>query len=525
MGYQKPRSFDGVFPSPREYNGRMDFSNIIDESASRFPERVAISSGDHTLTFAELADRVARFAGGLASVGLAPGDRLATLVPTAIDLVTLLLAAARAELIAVPVPPRYSTPQIAYILTHSGARGLVATPQLLTKVPAEVRETLDFTILTEGESPAVTLADLESASPIAPVRTEPDPIGQLIYTSGTTSRPKGVAHSQRRMARRVELFVSELELTDRDSTLVSIDAGRPLILLGQILPMLRVGGRLDLLPGPDPLSFWTRCAAIRPTYLISPTGITFDLLDNPAAETTDHSALRFWITGGDKATPALHERMASVVGRPLLEMCGMTEAGFYAITPPCGPIKVGSIGLAMRGVAVRLTAPDGSDVPPGEVGHILVRTPDLMIGYWNNTLATHRVLRDGWLETGDLARCDEDGYLWFVGRDKDMISRGGLKVAPAMVEEVLVSHPAIESAAVVGQSDPRYGQVPFAFYQLQPGAVDPGAESLQKFVAARLDPGSVPVAFVAVSRWPMTGQAKLDRPRLQWMAEAGGRVV
>ena len=174
---------------------------------------------------------------------------------------------------------------------------------------------------------------------------------------------------------------------------------------------------------------------------------------------------------------------------------------------------------------MRLTARDGSDVPPGEVGHIVVRTPDLMVGYWNDTLQTHRVLRDGWLDTGDLARADEDGYLWFVGRDKDMIARGGAKVAPAMVEEALAAHPAVASAAVVGVSDPRYGQLPFAFYGLRPGSADPGAEGLRAWAAARLDAPSVPAGFAAIGRWPVTDQGKLDRSRLQWMAEAGGREV
>ncbi|MGL5097642.1 MAG: AMP-binding protein, partial [Planctomycetia bacterium] len=334
---------------------------------------------------------------------------------------------------------------------------------------------------------AILLEELLAAPPIAPVRTAPDPIGLILYTSGTTSRPKGVAHSQRRMAHRVDLFVDELGLTASDSTLVAAFAGRPALLLGQILPMLRVGGRLDLLSAPDPVAFWAKYAATRPTYMLTSPGMAIDFVDHPAAAAADHARLRYWITGGDKVPPLLHRRTAEVVGRPLLEMCGMTEAGFYAINPPTGPIKVGSIGLAMRGVAVRLTAPDGSDVPPGEVGHVVVRTPDLMVGYWNDTLQTHRVLRNGWLDTGDLARADDNGYLWFVGRDKDMIVRGGAKVAPAMVEEALTAHPAVAAAAVVARSDARYGQLPFGFYSLRDGQSDPGPEALTDWLAARLD--------------------------------------
>lgn len=502
----------------------MDFATILDESAAKYPERVAVTVGGQSLTYAAFADRVARLAGGLRGLGLASGDRVAMLVPNSFDLVTTLLAAARAELIAVPIPPRFAPPQIEYVLKHSAARALVTTPTLLSKVSEESRSALDATITTEETPGTVRLSELLASSPSLPVRTMPDPIGLLMYTSGTTSRPKGVAHTQRRMTRRVELFVGEMALTEADRTVVVVDGGRPVPLLGQLLPMLRVGGRVALVPRPDPVLFWAEYANTRPTYLIATPGLAFDLVDHPAAKSADHSALRFWITGGDKATAALHRRMAEVVGRPLLEMCGMTETGFYAVNPHAGPIKVGSIGLAMRGVAVRILADDGNDAPPGQVGRVVVRTPDTMVGYWNDTLLTHKSLRDGWLDTGDLAYADEDGYIWFVGRNKDMISRGGAKVPPAMVEEALLAHPAVSGAVVVGISDPRYGQVPFAFYHLHAGAADPGAVGLRKWCEAKLDTPSVPAAFSLIERWPVTDQGKLDRARLAWMAEAGAEV-
>jgi acyl-CoA synthetase (AMP-forming)/AMP-acid ligase II len=145
----------------------------------------------------------------------------------------------------------------------------------------------------------------------------------------------------------------------------------------------------------------------------------------------------------------------------------------------------------------------------------------MMVGYWNDTLATHRMLRSGWLDTEDLASTDEDGFLWFAGRQKDMISRGGFKVAPAMVEDAILSHPGVATAAVVGASDEREGRVPVAFYELRPSAVDPGAEALAAWAAARLEPLSVPVSFFRVDRWPLTAQGKLDRARLVWMADFG----
>ena len=266
---------------------------------------------------------------------------------------------------------------------------------------------------------------------------------------------------------------------------------------------------------------WRAHAASRPTYLLTPPSLTRDLLEHAAARAADFSRLRYWIVGGDTCPAAVHALMADVVRKPLLEICGMTETGFYCISPPHGLSKPGSIGQAMMGVAVRVVTESGADTAPGEVGRVLVRTPDMMVGYWNDTLATHRMLRSGWLDTEDLASTDEDGFLWFAGRQKDMISRGGFKVAPAMVEDAILSHPGVATAAVVGASDEREGQVPVAFYELRPSAVDPGTEALAAWAAARLEPLSVPVSFFRVDRWPLTAQGKLDRARLVWMADFG----
>jgi acyl-CoA synthetase (AMP-forming)/AMP-acid ligase II len=148
-----------------------------------------------------------------------------------------------------------------------------------------------------------------------------------------------------------------------------------------------------------------------------------------------------------------------------------------------------------------------------------------MFGYWNDTLGTFRAFTDLWIRTGDLARFDADGYLWYVGRAKLMISRGGFKVAPPMVEDALREHPAILEAAVVGQSDPVQGQVPFAFYELRAGAPDPGAAALREWLRPRVDAASTPDTYVRVAQWPMTAQGKLDRSRLTWLAETGADAV
>jgi acyl-coenzyme A synthetase/AMP-(fatty) acid ligase len=203
-------------------------------------------------------------------------------------------------------------------------------------------------------------------------------------------------------------------------------------------------------------------------------------------------------------------------------MLGMTEVGFYAISPARGEARVGSVGRLMQGCVARIVDELGSEVPQGEVGELLVRTPNTMFGYWNDTMGTFRAFSDLWIRSGDLGRFDADGYLWLVGRAKLMISRGGFKVAPPMVEDALRSHPAVQDAVVVAQSHPQQNQVPFAFYQLREGAADPGARALAEWLEPRVDSTSIPDGFARVDRWPVTAQGKVDRSRLTWLAEMGG---
>ena len=203
-------------------------------------------------------------------------------------------------------------------------------------------------------------------------------------------------------------------------------------------------------------------------------------------------------------------------------MLGMTEVGFFAIAPLDAEIRPGSVGQVMQGCQVRIVDELGSEVPQGSVGELLVRTPNTMFGYWNDTIGTFRTFSDLWIRSGDLGRFDADGYLWIEGRAKLMISRGGFKVAPAMVEDALRAHPAVLDAVVVAQSHPLQNQVPFAFYLLREGAVDPGEPTLRQWLQPRLDTASIPDGFARLDRFPMTDQGKVDRSRLTWIAESGG---
>ncbi len=270
---------------------------------------------------------------------------------------------------------------------------------------------------------------------------------------------------------------------------------------------------------PDIDLFWDVFNKTHPTYCFVLPGYASEMLAHVAAASADYSRLRFWISGGDSASETLHRLILETTDRPLLEMFGSTETGFLSINPPVGPIKTGSIGKPMQGVEMRLVDQDGASVETGRVGRLLVRTPNMMLGYWNDHPQTQSVMGTGWFETQDLLKVDEDGYFWFIGRVGDVIVRYSRNVASFMVVESLTRYPGITDAIVVGIRDSRVGQVPVAFYRLTSSAAEPTPEHLQSWLAHWVDELSIPVAFYKIEQWPLTPQGKVDRKQLIQLAE------
>ncbi|HOW61491.1 MAG TPA: class I adenylate-forming enzyme family protein [Candidatus Contendobacter sp.] len=506
----------------KQEDRRLLIRPMLEETARQRPERTAIIAGDVAISYGQLADQVARCAAGLLELGLAAGDRVAVLLPNTMEFATTLLAAHYAGLIAVPLFADYPPAEQRDILTQTAARVLIASPSLLPLVPDESIPALTRVILTGVEAPGCLTYEALLESPPLGASVDQDangdPIAIIVYTSGSTGRPKGVAHTQTRLVNRADLFIQTLGITGSDRTLSAQHLGRPLFLVANLLAMLRVGGCLTLVDPPAPDRFWKCYGELQPTYYLAPPGYSYQLMDRPGAVQINHSRLRFWINVGDRPSAELRQRVTAITGRPFLNMFGMTESGFLAITSPTKPTKTDAIGKPMAGVEFQLVAPDGQEVAPGEAGRLRIRTPNLMVGYWNNTLLTHRTIGSGWLETQDLLRIDEDGDYGFVGRRSDIIVRNGANVATALVVESLLTHPAIAEAILVGMPDRCDGQLPMAFYRLRAAASDPGGAALHAWVAAAVDAWSIPAGFYPIDHWPLTPNGKIDRNRLIDMA-------
>jgi long-chain acyl-CoA synthetase len=253
----------------------------------------------------------------------------------------------------------------------------------------------------------------------------------------------------------------------------------------------------------------------------------FDLVE--FLEQRPPASLESWrscTSGGDVVPVELHHRFRAVVGFEITELFGMTEVVSCVTNPPFGPKRLGSIGKPVEQTRLRLVDDQGRDVPDGETGELLVQCPAKMVGYWNDPQATAEALRDGWLHTGDLARCDPEGYYWFVTRKKELIIRGGSNISPLEVEEVLAEHPAVHLSCVVGLPDARYGQIVAAYVALRDDAAPkPTADDLRRFVGDRLAAYKVPERVMIVPEMPLNASGKVDRKKQHALVLAGQPAV
>ncbi len=497
----------------------MSLYRVVAATAAALPEAVALRCGPRHVTYARLVADAGRMAAWLASLGLAPGDRLAVLLPNSIELVTVILAACRAELVLVPLAQDAPPARQAEVLAQTGARGLVLAAGSGAAIPAEARARLTATVCLDGSEPGAVGYDAflaHEATVPAPRSGVPDPICLLVFTSGSTGRPKAVAHTQERLARRVDAFVQALRVTAGDTTLAVFRADRPVVLVFQVLAMLRLGGTVVLAENPTPEAFWRLYGEVRPGYCLVMPSYARMLFADPGAALVDHSRLRFWLSGGDAPGSALYEAVRRTSGRPFCNLYGLSETGLVAVVAPSDTDKPGCVGRPVGDVSLRLVDDAGRDVPEGSPGRLLVTSANMMVGYFNDTMATHRAIGAGWYDTGDLMRRDAAGDYWFLGRCGDVVVRHAVQVAAALVADLLAGYPGVAEAVVVGAPDIEAGQVPVAFYRTT--GPDPGSETLLRYVADRVDALSVPVACLAVAQWPVTPRGKTDRQKLTDMA-------
>jgi long-chain acyl-CoA synthetase len=506
----------------------MFLGELLQPTARRTPGKSALIFEGQTWTYAELEEISCRVAASLLRAGIQSGDRVALFLNNCPELAFSYYGCFKAGAVAVPLNNRYQGPEVEYAVNHSGARLIIVQKELFPVV-ARVRLGLAsvaryFVAGEAGTLPhvdnfAALLADFGRPDTLPAVR-EDDP-AVILYTSGTTARPKGVVHTHFSLTHTM-INQSTFQVMDsREVSLVALSICHIAGLAEQVLITAFVGGTVVLLPQFEPGKFLAAIDSQRPTKIQLLPEQVLEILDHPRSHRTDFSSLQCCIAGGDRLPLEVHRRFRELTGLEITETCGMTESFSYAMNPPFGRKKPGSIGKPVHATTLRLVDDAGREVAAGQAGEILVKSLANMSAYWRDPEETAKTLRDGWLYTGDQALADEDGYYWFVGRKKNIIIRGGSNIAPGEVEAVLFQHPAVKDACVVGKPDPAWGQTVTAYVSFQKNLAPPTVRDLQAFAAKRLAAYKVPEEIVILPELPLNPIGKVDRQRLAAWAASG----
>jgi len=495
----------------------MSLTAGLNRSRTRNPEKLAIVFGEQSWTYAEFDELTNNVASNLLAAGLEPGDRVAFHLMNGPELALGYYGCLKAGGIAVPINTRLKGPEIDYILRHSGSACYVGQPDLYTEVARSCPAiaAIEFRYLTGGPqgNQASSFDDLlhNPAGSVPLPEIAPDQVAAILYTSGTTARPKGVVHSHESLAQTAHAM-HDMRL-DQDQVAVVMSSMTHLVGFGMVYLSGLLNGATVVITQPfDFRSVLQAYARSGCTYTMGLPVMFHGLLQAQSDMQFDVASGRFYFCGGDSVPAALQDAFQTVFG-PVSEAYGMTEIAPAAWNRP-GDVRVGSIGRPGEGIGFRLLDPDGRDVKSGEVGEICVQGPHLMIGYWQDPDATAAAVRNGWFHTGDLARCDADGFYWFVGRKKEIIIRGGSNISPQEVEAVLYQHPAVSEAGVVGRPDHLWGEVVVAFVALRSGQAVTEAE-LIAFARERLADYKTPESVIFQAELPKSPTGKIQRRALR----------
>ncbi len=453
----------------------MNLFEQLSVTTEKNSERPAILFHNTRLTYAQFHSAVLGFAGGLQRLGFVTGDRLALLMPNMPQFPIAYYGCAAIGVIAVPANPLLKPDELGYIWNDAGVKGVVTFPDAIPPIlnARNAVPSLQTIISTGAEQPGVLSFDTLTRSdiPNLPVFDPATHPAVFLYTSGTTGRPKGCMLSHRNLVSNSQQSESAFAINNQDIMLAVLPLFHAFAATACMHLVIRAGAAMSILERFTPGGVLETIEQHRVTILPAVPSMFTALLYMADRYQHDLSSLRVCISGGAPMPVAVMKAFEERFGVPVLEGDGPTECSpVTSVNPLFGIRKPGSIGPALPGVEMRIVDDQDSEVPLGEVGEIVVRGDNVMLGYYNQPEATAEAMRGGWYHTGDMGRVDEDGYFYIVDRKKDMLLVGGLNVYPREVEEVLLHHPAIMECAVIGEYDALRGEVPVAYVVLKPEA-------------------------------------------------------
>lgn len=472
----------------------MDLSGILSRHARYRGDHVAVVFEDQRLTYAQFDRAVNRLANGLLQRGLRKGDKLATIMPNCLELLTMYWAAAKTGIVVVPMSPLLQASGVANLIADSQSTAVFAhaststlVADALTQLPAGRDCPHRFIACGRAEGFEAyddLIAEASEAPPPEP-GLDGEALFNIVYSSGTTGAPKGIMHNHRVRAHYAALFASTWRMSPES---VVTHAGA-IIFNGAFLTMMPafyLGATFVLQRLFEPDSFIAAVERERITHvMLVPTQIV-SLLDHAGFTPERVGSLEMALSVGAPLHLEHKKRLDALLPGRFYELYGITEGFVTVLDRDDVQEKPQSVGAPPAFSEVRVVDAQGNDQPPGEVGEIIGRGPIMMQGYYNRPDLTAEAIRDGWLYSGDLGYLDEDGYLHLVDRKKDMIISGGVNVYPRDIEEVGAEHGAVREIAVIGIPHPRWGETPLAIVSLKDEAgID--ANALRDWINARVD--------------------------------------
>ena len=514
---------------------RNHWVNQIARHAHAKPDAVYLRFEGRSTTWSQLEQRVTAAAAAMARRGVSAGDRVAIMMTNRPEFLETMFAANALGAIAVPVNFRLSPDEVAFILTDSGARLLVVdatTGPAAAAARAACPHEIGF--VSAGDTAGADPYFLASPSldgppeyfPVSPgldgapaVDVPEDSPALIMYTSGTTGRPKGAVLSHQNLQCQALTVIRAWRMFDDHEVNLCSSPLFHIASIGSVAPLVLIGGTTVLLPSGNFNAAATLelMAAERITSMFLVPAQWQLLCADPSLPHRDLAALHTVSWGAAPATTTLLTRMAEVFGGVNnVALFGQTEMSpvTCALDGADALRKIGSVGKPVASVSARIVDDDMTDVPPGEVGEIVYRGPAAMSGYWQNPAATAEAFRGGWFHSGDLVRADSEGFLYVVDRKKDMIISGGENVYCAEVENALAAHPAVAELAVIGAPDERWGETPAAIIVLQPGASLTLAE-LRDWGGGRIARYKLPTILHLVDALPRNASGKVMKTELR----------
>jgi fatty-acyl-CoA synthase len=489
----------------------MDLSCFIERNAAFTPGKVALRFGARSLTYAAFAERIVAAARALKSVlGVGRGDRVAILSANHPDYLVLLYACARLGALLVPLNWRLAVPEQLFILADASPKMLLlqdAFGELLTALNEQQPHIRIFRLADNGPDTFETLL-IEGQGDDRNPHVDLTSALLLVYTSGTTGRPKGAVLRQEALFWNAVMSQHMHDLTAADRVLTVL----PLFHVGALniltTPALQIGASVTLHARFAPDATLDAFGAERPTLVVLVPATIQALIEHPLWPRTELASLRAVTTGSTQVPQNLIAALTAR-GVPVLQVYGSTETAPIAIYTRIGGDlnRPGSTGLPGLCCEARVVDETGREVPPGTPGEVVVRGPNVFFEYWGNAAATAEALREGWYYSGDVGTRDAEGYFTIIDRKKNMIISGGENIYAAEVERVLHEHPAVAEAAVIGRSDQKWQEVPVA-YVVRKAAVS--ADEIMRHVSAQLARFKVPREVIFLDALPHTALGKVQ---------------